>query len=163
MPQVLILLAQAAATAMPAAWLTLGLRDNIRHPDMNGAFVAEVMSMTRMRRDFPDAFHEVAGRAITNERIHKLAMRLVVVIEFAAVTLLWLGAAFLAASAFGLTTPQLARGMSLVGALAFTAIWAGFLIVGNHFCYWYCHEGAQTTHYHMTLWGLGIMIFLVVG
>ncbi|MEL6889123.1 MAG: DUF2165 family protein, partial [Pseudomonadota bacterium] len=55
------------------------------------------------------------------------------------------------------------RSIAMIGAMAFTAVWAGFLIVGNHFCYWFCHEGAQNTHYQMTLWGVGTMVLLGLG
>ena len=56
-----------------------------------------------------------------------------------------------------------ARSAALGGALGFTTIWSAFLICGNHFAYWYCHEGMQNTHYQMTLWGIATMIFLSVG
>ena len=53
--------------------------------------------------------------------------------------------------------------IALFGATAFVAIWSGFLVVGNYFSYWFCHEGAQNTHYQMTLWGLATAILLIQG
>ena len=50
--------------------------------------------------------------------------------------------------------------IALTGALLFTCVWAGFLGLGNYFCYWFCHEAGQNTHYQMTLWGMANMIFL---
>ena len=158
----ILLLAQSVSILSLAAWLTLGLRDNLLYPSLNGSITAEVMAMTRMEREFPAEFQQVAHRAIRNEKTQKLAFRFVLLAELATVILLWLGTTALVLSLFGAASPETARTLALPGALAFTAIWAGFLVVGNHFCYWYCHDGAQNTHYQMTLWGLGTMILLAL-
>ncbi|WP_299371035.1 DUF2165 family protein [uncultured Tateyamaria sp.] len=157
-----LLAAQALATALIAAWLTLGVRDNILHPAVNETYTAEVMEMTRMRVDYPDAFAHVAHRAITNRTLQRWAFRAVVTAELLATLVLWAGTLLLALAALGATGQDLARSLALSGAMLFTAVWAGFLIVGNHFCYWFCHEGAQNTHYQMTLWGVGTMILLAL-
>ena len=154
-----LLIAQMVSVLLLAAWLTLGLRDNILHPDLNAQITADVMAMTRMEHEFPDQFQLVAHRAIRDSRVQTLAFRLVLVAESVAMVLLWLGAGAIALSLAGSGG---GTALALMGALCFTAIWAGFLVVGNHFCYWYCHDGAQTTHYHMTLWGLGTMILLAL-
>ena len=60
----------------------------------------------------------------------------------------------------GWVAPETARALALLGATLFTAIWIGFLVAGNYFCYWFCHEWGQNTHYQMTIWGIGTMIFL---
>ncbi|ABG30935.1 DUF2165 domain-containing protein [Roseobacter denitrificans] len=155
-----LLLAQFSATGSIAGWLSLGVRDNILHPSVNETYTAEVMDMTRMRTEFPAQFAEVAHRAVSDRRTQLLAFRLIVVIELATVVLLWVGATALAMALFGFALPETARALAILGATAFTTIWAGFLIVGNHFSYWFCHEGAQNTHYQMTLWGLGTLILL---
>ena len=72
------------------------------------------------------------------------------------------GVALLAMAFLGLAEPETGRAVAMVGALCFTAIWAGFLVVGNYFCYWYCHEAGQNTHFQMTLWGMANMIFLTL-
>ncbi len=69
----------------------------------------------------------------------------------------------MALACFGLANPEYARSAALLGALGFTSIWSAFLIGGNHFAYWYCHEVAQNTHFQMSIWGVGTMIFLVSG
>ena len=74
---------------------------------------------------------------------------------------LWVGAISFALAINDQIEADTARMLGLLGALTFTTTWAGFLIVGNWFCYWFCHEGAQNTHYQMTLWGLATMILLV--
>ncbi|WP_299860986.1 DUF2165 domain-containing protein [uncultured Roseobacter sp.] len=158
-----LLLAQAVATGLIAAWLTLGLRDNLLHPLVNETYTAEVLSMARMRNDYPDEFASVAHRAITNRSAQKLAFRLVILAEAAACVLLWLGTIGLLIGLVGTALPETGRMLALLGATAFTTVWAGFLIIGNHFCYWFCHEGAQNTHYQMTLWGLATMILICQG
>ena len=154
-----LLLAQAVLTALPAAWLTTGLRDNILHADMNRAIVAEVMAMSRLQAAFPTDFAQVSGRAVTDPALHRLVFRLIVLAELAALLLLWAGAGALLLAALGMAAPTW---LALAGTVAFTAIWAGFLTAGNHFCYWYCHDGAQTTHFHLTLWGMATAIFLAL-
>ncbi|MFL2786550.1 MAG: DUF2165 family protein [Paracoccaceae bacterium] len=37
------------------------------------------------------------------------------------------------------------------------------MIAGNWFCYWFCHEGAQNTHFQMTLWGMATMVLIAIG
>ncbi|WP_299295904.1 DUF2165 domain-containing protein [uncultured Tateyamaria sp.] len=158
----ILISAQALVTALIAAWLSLGVRDNILHPAVNETYTAEVMEMSRMRADFPDAFVHVAHRAITDRRLQRLAFRVVVLAELIATVVLWAGVCLLMTGLFGLTDITTGQVVALGGAMLFTAVWAGFLIVGNHFCYWFCHEGAQNTHYQMTLWGIGTMILLAL-
>lgn len=163
MLDVMILLAQAGVTAMLGGWMFVGVRDNILHPDMNRTFTGEVMRMERMKNDYPDHYRMVAKRAIDNTRISDALFRLVVVVEVIACALLVIAAAMLALAIFASIDPETARAVALAGCLVFTSIWAGFLIVGNHFAYWYCHEAAQVTHFHLLLAGIGTMIFLSVG
>jgi len=154
--------AQTLVTALIAAWLTLGVRDNILHPAVNETYTAEVMDMSRMRAEYPDAFAHVAHRAVTNRRMQRLAFRTVVLAELIATVVLWAGAVMLALALSGYAPVATGQTLAMSGAMMFTAVWAGFLIVGNHFCYWFCHEGAQNTHYQMTLWGIGTMILLAL-
>lgn len=158
-----ILIAQTVATASLAGWLTTGVRDNFLQPSLNETYTAEVMNMTRMRAEYPDAFAEVAHRAVTNPKIQRAAFRLVVAAELLATLLLWVGTVALLMALAGTATVETARSLALLGTTAFTAIWAGMLIVGNHFSYWFCHEAAQNTHYQMTLWGIGTSILIVAG
>jgi predicted small integral membrane protein len=163
MEETALLSAQALCTSLIAAWLTLGVRDNILHPSVNETYTAEVMEMTRLRAEYPDAFASVAGRAITDRRVQQLAFRVVVGVELVATLILWAGAVALLMALAGTGTIETGRSIAMIGTMLFTAVWAGFLIVGNHFCYWFCHEGAQNTHYQMTMWGIGTLILLAVG
>lgn len=154
--------AQALSVALIAGWLTTGLRDNVLYPRNNELFTQQVMEMTRMRTDYPDEYARVAHRAITDRRLQRLLFRLVVLAEVAAALVLWIGVAMLALALIGAAAPDTARAWAMAGAALFTAIWGGFLVVGNHFSYWFCHEAGQNTHYQMTLWGMANMIFLAV-
>ena len=158
-----LLLAQLVATGAITAWLTTGVRDNILYPEQNETYTAEVMEMRRIRDEYPEAFEPVAHRAVTDRRTQMLAFRAVIAAELLATILLWIGALALVLALLGAAAVDTGRGLALIGAAAFTAVWAGFLVVGNHFCYWFGHEGAQNTHYQMTLWGLATMILLAQG
>ena len=158
---VMVLIAQCVAVFFLAAWLSIGFIENVRHPGLNETFTAQVLSMERMRDDFPEAYEVVAHRRIESSRMQKFLFRLIVFWEGLATLALWLGVAGLILAIFGMVEPSSARAIGVFGVLLFTATWAGFLIVGNWFCYWFCHEGAQNTHYQMTLWGLATLVLLV--
>ncbi|QBF33679.1 DUF2165 domain-containing protein [Thalassococcus sp. S3] len=160
MLDLVILLSQAVSVALMAAWLTLGVRDNILHPSVNEIYTAQVMQMSRMREDFPDEYALVAHRAVSSRATQQFAFRTVVVAELLTTIMLWIGVITLVMGLFGMTPTETGRALAMIGTLMFTCIWAGFLVVGNHFSYWFCHEDAQNTHYQMTLWGLGNLIFL---
>lgn len=158
-----LLLAQLVTTGSLACWLTTGVRDNLLHPSMNETYTAEVMEMTRLRQEYPAEYAQVAHRAVTSRRLQTLAFRCIVAAEIVATLLLWLGVFALLAALIGAVSADPARSLAICGATAFVAIWSGFLVVGNHFNYWFCHEGAQNTHFQMTLWGLGTLILLAQG
>lgn len=159
---VVILLCQTASLAFLALWLTSGAWDNLRFPAVNETFTAEVMDMSRLRADYPDAYALVAHRRISNRVLQRTAFRLVVAWEALSVLALWGGFMLMALALFGLQSVEVARALAMISVLMFTTTWAMFLIVGNHFCYWFGHEGAQNTHFQMTLWGMATLIFLAV-
>ncbi len=156
----MILLAQTVSLALPALWLALGMRDNILHPGVNETFTAQVMTLERMKADFPEQYARLAHRAVPQRSHQRTAFRLAILGEGLALILLWAGVVLLGLALFGSVPVSGARSVAILGALTFTCVWAGFLIVGEHFAYWFCHDGAQNTHFQMVLWGLGNMIFL---
>ena len=158
-----LLFAQTVATGGIAAWMFTGVRDNILYPSQNEAYTAEVMEMRRIKTEYPEAFEPVKHRAINDRRKQLFAFRAVVVAEALACLLLVIGTLALAAALFGLAEASTARAMALIGATVFMSVWAGMLIVGNHFSYWFGHEGAQFTHFMMCLWALAVMILLCLG
>ncbi len=161
--EIMILVAQAASVFLLAAWLTTGVFENLVYSPLNSTFTAEVLDMSRMRDEYPEAYAMVSHRRITNPKLQLALFRLIVTWEFIATVALWVSTIAFILMFAGQVEANIARMLGLLGALLFTATWAGFLIVGNWFCYWFCHEGAQNTHYQMMLWGLGTMILLVVG
>ena len=156
------LIAQTFVTACCAGWMTLGVKDNIQHPAMNRTIVTAVLQMERLAEMYPDDYRHIAHRRITNPAIHNAVYRLIVVGELVAAMLLWIGGFWLALAAAGSADADSARVAALIGLLAFTSIWTGFLIAGNHFGYWYCHEWAQNTHFQLTIWGTAAMILVTV-
>ena len=158
--EIILLFCQTVSVAFLALWLTSGTWDNLRYPDVNETFTAEVMEMARLRADYPDAFAMMAHRRITNRTLQKIAFRLVVAWELLSTLALWASVIMLAMALFGMHEGEAVRSVAMIAVLMFTTTWAMFLVVGNHFCYWFGHEGAQNTHFQMTLWGLTTLIFL---
>ncbi|MGA9410565.1 MAG: DUF2165 family protein [Roseobacter sp.] len=158
-----LLLTQLVATGVLSCWLTVGVRDNLLHPLMNETYTAQVMEMIRLRLEYPVEYEQIAHREITDRRIQTLAFRGIVAAEIIATLLLWMGTLALLMAVIGATPLDTAQPLAIYGATAIVAIWAGFLIVGNHFSYWLGHEGAQNTHFQMTLWGVSTLILLAQG
>lgn len=161
--EIVLTAAQTLGTGLIGAWLALGVRDNILYPSVNETYTAAVFEMARMKEEYPDEYAHVAHRAITDRGLQKWAFRIVVLAELLTTLVLFAGVTALLMALLGVGSIATGRIVAMIGAMMFTAIWAGFLIVGNHFCYWLCHEGAQNTHYQMTLWGLGTMILVGLG
>lgn len=160
--ETMVIVAQTCLTAYLGAWLLLGVRDNIAHPTMNGMFTTEVMELARLREAYPEAYTLIEGRRVSSRKLQRAAFVFIVACEVLVCALLWIAALWLALALIGVADPAQARVAALAGALGFTSIWSGFLIVGNHFAYWFCHEWAQNTHFQMVLWGIATMIFLAV-
>lgn len=156
----MLLIAQTAALALPALWLTLGVRDNLFFPELNETFTAQVFALERMQEDYPEDYARVRHRAITNRKVQKAAFRLVVLAELATVIVLWIGVALLVLALLASVPVSTARTVAMLGALMFTMIWGMFTVVGEHFSYWFCHEGAQNTHFQMMIWGMTNLILL---
>jgi len=157
----IILIVLAVNVGFLAAWLTVGAMENLIHPFLNETYTAEVMDMTRMREDYPEAYAIVAYRRITNPGLRRFLFRIIVAWELSAAAALWIGTVALVLAIVGVSATPTALALALLGTLMFTATWCGFLVVGNWFCYWFGHEGGQNTHFQMTLWGIGNMILLV--
>ena len=162
-PQTLLIFAQAVSVAALAAWLTTGAYENLTYPDLNRTFTSEVMDMARLRETYPDIYAPLAHRRIANQKLQHALFWVIVAAEVLTALILWVGAIALLRAALGYQDLAQAQALGLLAALMFTGIWASFLIVGNWFCYWFCHEIAQNTHFQMVLWGLATMILIAVG
>ena len=161
--ETMIFFAQTCLVAYLAAWMTTGVRDNLLYPTTNSAATDAVLRLERMAEQYPEDFALIAHRRVTEPRHRRAIFWLIVTCEAAACLALWIATLLMAAGLLGLLDPVPAKTVGLGATLAFTSIWAGFLIAGNHFGYWLCHEWAQATHYNMLLWGIGTMVFLVLG
>jgi len=152
----------AASSALPAAWITLGARDNLLHPDLNETFTAEVVSMARMQRDYPESFARLHHRAIISRSLQRTLFRLIVASEVAVAIAMWLGVLLLLLASAGIVPLWMATLIAAVAMVGFVGIWSAMLICGNHFCYWFCHEGTQVTHFHLVIWGMGNLLALIL-
>ncbi|TNF65141.1 MAG: DUF2165 family protein [Rhodobacteraceae bacterium] len=159
MDQVLLLV-EAALVAGPGLWMAVAVFDNWRHPRLNEAAVATVVRLDLLAQDYPEDFALIAHRRIDAPRtIRRLfwAIRLAETVAAAAL----IGSALLLLLAAGALVPvALATGAAIVSAAFFTLIWAGFLIGGNYFAYWYCHQWAQSNHFMLMVWGLLVLLVL---
>jgi predicted small integral membrane protein len=158
-----LLFAQTVAVGGIAGWIVTGVYDNLRYPENNELYTAQVMSLARMREAYPAEYARVAHRAINDRRLQRWAFRIVVAVELVAALILSAAVLAMLLALPGLVDVTLARTLALVGAAVFTGTWMGFLVMGNYFCYWFCHEWGQNTHYQMTLWGLATLILLAQG
>ena len=78
MLEIVVLVAQSAAVFFLAAWLSTGFVENVLHPDLNETFTAQVLSMERMREEYPEAYEVVAHRSIENPAIQKFLFKVIV-------------------------------------------------------------------------------------
>lgn len=162
MMSVMILFAQTAACGFLAAWMFTGVKDNWLKPDLNGAIVGIILRIEKFEQLYPEEFEQVRHRRIENQRIHRAVFGFIVLWETLALVLLTIGFIALCLALISVVHADTARALALLGATAFTSVWAGFLIFGNHWVYWYCHEWGQNSHFQLLLWGLGTMIFLAL-
>ena len=147
--------------AFMAAWLTTGALENLFHPFLNETYTAQVMDMERMRLDYPEAYVHVSYRRVTHAGLRRRLFGFIVTWEILATICLWAGAIAMIGAAIGLVQVTTALTAGLVGSTLFCSVWAGFLIAGNYFCYWFGHEGGQNTHFQLLLWGLANVLILI--
>lgn len=158
----MILVSQFALVASLAAWILTGVYDNLRHPALNEAAVAMVVRFDLLADEFPAEYAEVKARKIDDPTTIRFLYRAIVLWEIFASLVLIAGALALLGGLLGAADVELARGLAMLGALLFTLTWVGFLVGGNYFCYWYCHQGTQATHFFLTLWGVLVIVLLAL-
>ena len=159
----LALWVETPLVAAPGAWLALGAFENIRAPKANGAMVAEVLAMTRMKAEQPDYYALVSANRIESPRIHRFVFAAIVVVESVSAIVMLLGVLALAGAALGLWDAAVPRTVAVIGTLGFTMVWSGFLVGGQWVHYWAIHQDAQHTHFFLALWGvltLGLLLGL---
>ncbi len=161
--EIILLITQASSIFILASWLSIGVFENIFYPEFNRRFTNEVLELTRISQEYPEVYAVVKYRRITNKVVQNGVFWAIVCWQFVAVTVLWAGTISLFLAVFNLFEMEKALAIGLLGTLLFTMTWAGFLIVGNWFCYWFCHGEGQNTHFQMTLWGTTTSILMSVG
>lgn len=158
-----ILLVQTLVTASIAGWLFLGVVDNYLTPSLNGGFARSVLTFERLKEMYPDDFARVQYREIKSPALHKTVFAVIVVSETLVCLVLFVGVYMMSRALLGLEDPEAARVVALLGVLGFTLIWSAFLVFGNWFLLWMCHEWAQSNHFQLLLWGIGTMLLLILG
>ena len=157
-----MLLIQTGAVLLLMSWLLTGVLENLFQPRINLEFTAEVLDMARMREAYPELYEQVAYRRIANPSVQKLLFWAIVCWETLSLIALGIGLVSLLGAMFMSTDLDVARQCALIGVFCFTSIWAGFLVAGNWFCYWFGHEGAQNTHFQLLQWGVLTLILLSI-
>lgn len=92
-----------------------------------------------------------------------MVLAVIVVSEALVCLVLFVGVYMMSRALLGLEDPEAARVVALLGVLGFTLIWSAFLVFGNWFLLWMCHEWAQSNHFQLLLWGIGTMLLLILG
>lgn len=147
------LIGQALLVALQAGWLTIGAWGNIRHPELNRAMVADVMSM-RPLASRPELFAELGRYRVECQRAHRRLYALIVAAETTVALALWASTGLLLLAALGAAEAEAARAVAALSVIGFAAIWGGFLVGGEWFRYWTGFGEAQKTHFLMTIWGV---------
>ncbi|MGR3514357.1 MAG: DUF2165 family protein [Paracoccaceae bacterium] len=158
---VLLLLVDAVLVAGLGVWMVVAVADNWRHPKMNENAVAMVVRMDALCDEFPDDYAQVAYRRIENPRIIRLLFHTMRLAETIAAVTLITASALLIGAALGAVSATVATGLAIASSAFFVSIWAGFIIGGNYFAYWYCHQWAQSNHFMFMIWGFLVLIVLL--
>ena len=160
--ETLVLLIEAALVGSLAAWMCVAVFDNWRHPKLNKDAVAMVMRFELMEKDYPDDFALVAHRKIENPKIIDWSFQGIRLAETLAAILLAVSFCLLIAAAFGVVSQPFASGLAIAATAFFALIWAGFIIGGNYFHYYYCHQWGQSNHFMFMYWAFFVLIILMI-
>jgi predicted small integral membrane protein len=151
---------QAAVVAIEAAWLSVAVYDNFRHPTLNQRGFATVLTMDLVRQQDPDAYREVWVRRIDDPDLEDRLFHLLVAAEATVAALLWLGALGLLLASFGIIDHPPARAFAMIAVVGFTALWGGMLIGGEWFWYRIGMAPAMQAHFFLIIWGIATLAFL---
>ncbi len=157
----LLLLVDALLVAGLGLWMTVAVADNWRHPKLNEDAVAMVVRFDLMAEQFPEEFAPLAHRRIEDPRLIRLLFQTMRLAETVAAICLIGAALLLIGAALGFAGVAFAQAAAVAGAAFFVCIWAGFVIGGNYFAYWYCHQWAQQNHFMVMFWGLFVLLILL--
>lgn len=160
--ETITLLIEAVLVAGLGVWMSVAVYDNWRHAQLNREAVAMVMRFDLMAREYPDDFAIVAHRKIDDPRLINLTFHVIRLAETLAALVLLSAAALLALASGGMFPVGMATGYAFLGVTFFCTIWAGFIIGGNYFHYYYCHQWGQSNHFMFMYWGFFVLIILLI-
>ncbi|MCU4652718.1 DUF2165 domain-containing protein [Roseibacterium sp. SDUM158016] len=158
----ILLLVEAALVAGLGTWMVVAVADNWRHPRMNEEAVAMVVRLDLMAQEYPEDYRLIAHRRIDDPVSIRRLFHAMRAAETLAAVALFAGAILLVLAAGGAVPAPLATGTAIVASAFFTLIWGGFIIGGNYFAYWYCHQWAQSNHFMLMFWGFFVLIVLMI-
>ena len=150
---------QGVLVMLQAAWLTLGVCTNIRHPGYNKEYIISVLTMELVKEN-PELYETFAHRRITHPGIHNLVFGVLLLVQISVSCLLWLGGVGLILATTSWVSGGIASTLAVCGVLGFTLIWGSFLVGGEWFLYWASERSPQYTHFFMLLWGVGTLVLL---
>jgi predicted small integral membrane protein len=154
------LFSQAAIVAFQAAWLTMAVSDNLRHPNIDERGFKRVLTMDLVAQQDPGGFKDVSKRRVENPRMEKTLFRTLVAAEVIVSALLWVGSLGLLMAAVGVIGHGGAQALASMAVLGFTAIWASLLTGGLWFLDRVGMFPAVQVHFFLTIWGVATLTFL---
>ena len=158
----LFLLLDAALVGALGLWMVVAVADNWLNPVLNRDAVKMVVTFELMALEYPEHYQQVAHRKITRETTISLLFQSMRAAETVAAAVLICGAGALALAALGAVSAEIATMLALIGTVFFSLVWAGFIIGGNYFAYWYCHQWGQMNHFSLLFWGLLVALYLKI-
>ena len=160
--ETILFLVDAALVAGLGVWMSVAVADNWRHPKLNEEAVAMVVRFDLMAEQFPEDYAAIAHRRIGDRATIRRLFHTIRLAETAAAVALLGSAAALLLAAAGAVGAAPAAGAALLSTAGFVSIWAGFVIGGNYFAYWYCHQWAQSNHFMLMFWGFFVLVVLLL-
>jgi len=160
--EMILLLVAAILVSGPAVWMTFAVADNWLHPRLNEEAVAMVMRFDMMAVEYPDDFKLLAHRRIEDPEKIRRAFQGIRLAETLAAIAMSVSALLLAGAAFGYFDTVTAVTIAILSMAIFVSVWAGFIIGGNFFAYWYCHQWAQSNHFMLLYWGFFVLLALLL-
>ncbi len=103
-----------------------GVYENLFRPKLNSTFTRQMLGMERLRREYPDAYADVAYRKMSNAQLAKLLFWVIVAWEAVAALMLLVATLTLIWAFFRVVDPQMSRSLGMIGALLFTSTCAGY-------------------------------------
>ncbi|MBC6437757.1 MAG: DUF2165 family protein [Rhodobacteraceae bacterium] len=159
---VIILLVEAALVASLGVWMAVAVADNWCHPKLNEDVLAAVVRFDLMAEQDPEHYRLLAHRRVDDPAMVTRLFHAIRLAETSAAVVLFVSAVLLVLAAGGAASVVLATGAAVLSTTFFTLIWAGFVIGGNYFAYWYCHQWAQSSHFMLMYWGFFVLIVLLI-